>query len=41
MKELKRRWGGKTPKFWKKVRNIAITLGAVAMSIATVWVEDF
>ena len=35
MKELKRRWGGKTPKFWKKVRNIAITLGAVAGVILT------
>lgn len=35
MKELKRRWSGKTPKFWKKVRNIAITLGAVAGVILT------
>lgn len=35
MKELKRRWTAKTPKFWKKVRNIAITLGAVAGVILT------
>ena len=35
MKELKKRWKGKTPKFWKKVRNIAITLGAVAGVILT------
>jgi len=35
MKELKNRWNAKTPKFWKKVRNIAITLGAVAGVILT------
>jgi ABC-type xylose transport system permease subunit len=35
MKELKRRWSGKTPKFWKQVRNIAITIGAVAGVILT------
>tara|TARA_R110000868_G_C10935204_1_gene766661 strand:- start:2740 stop:2970 length:231 start_codon:yes stop_codon:yes gene_type:complete len=35
MKELKRRWRGKTPKFWKKVRIIAIALGAVAGVILT------
>jgi ABC-type xylose transport system permease subunit len=35
MKELKTRWNAKTPKFWKKVRNIAITLGAVAGVILT------
>jgi hypothetical protein len=35
MKELKRRWTAKTPKFWKKVRNIAIGLGAVAGVILT------
>ena len=32
---LKERWNAKTPKFWKKVRNIAITLGAVAGVILT------
>jgi hypothetical protein len=35
MKQLKERWNAKTPKFWKKVRNIAITLGAVAGVILT------
>jgi hypothetical protein len=35
MKELKTRWTAKTPKFWKKVRNIAITLGAIAGVILT------
>ena len=35
MKELKRRWIAKTPKFWINVRNIAITLGAVAGVILT------
>ena len=35
MTELKRRWSGKTPKFWKNVRNIAITLGTVAGVILT------
>ena len=32
---LKERWNAKTPKFWKKVRNIAIGLGAVAGVILT------
>jgi hypothetical protein len=27
---LKERWNAKTPKFWKKVRNIAITVGTIA-----------
>ena len=27
---LKKRWNSKTPKFWKKVQNIAIAAGAVA-----------
>jgi ABC-type xylose transport system permease subunit len=35
MKHLKHRWNSPTPKFWKKVRNIAITLGAVAGVILT------
>jgi predicted MFS family arabinose efflux permease len=34
-KNLKERWNAKTPKFWKKVRNIAIALGAVAGVILT------
>jgi hypothetical protein len=35
MRNLKDRWNAKTPKFWKRVRNIAITLGAVAGVILT------
>lgn len=27
---LKKRWNAKTPKFWKKVQQIAIAAGAVA-----------
>jgi ABC-type xylose transport system permease subunit len=27
---IKERWSAKTPKFWKKVQKIAITIGAVA-----------
>lgn len=27
---IKQRWSAKTPKFWKRVQKIAITLGAVA-----------
>lgn len=27
---IKKRWSAKTPKFWKKVQKIAITVGAVA-----------
>lgn len=27
---IKERWNAKTPKFWRKVRNIAITAGAIA-----------
>jgi hypothetical protein len=27
---IKQRWFAKTPKFWKKVQRIAITVGAVA-----------
>ena len=30
MKQLKKRWNSKTPKFWKKVQQIAIVAGAVA-----------
>jgi ABC-type xylose transport system permease subunit len=32
---LKERWNAKTPSFWIKVRNIAITVGAVAGVILT------
>jgi hypothetical protein len=32
---LKERWNAKTPNFWIKVRNIAITVGAVAGVILT------
>ena len=27
---IKERWNAKTPKFWRKVRTIAITAGAIA-----------
>jgi hypothetical protein len=27
---IKQRWSAKTPKFWKKVQKIAITIGAIA-----------
>lgn len=27
---IRQRWSAKTPKFWKKVQKVAITLGAVA-----------
>lgn len=27
--ELKTRWNGKTPKFWKKVQRIGIVAGAI------------
>lgn len=27
---IKKRWSAKTPKFWKRVQKIAITVGAVA-----------
>ena len=27
---IKKRWSAKTPKFWKRVQKVAITVGAVA-----------
>jgi hypothetical protein len=27
---IRQRWSAKTPKFWKRVQKLAITLGAVA-----------
>ena len=27
---IKQRWSAKTPKFWKKVQRVAITIGAIA-----------
>ncbi len=27
---IKQRWSAKTPKFWKKVQKVAITIGAIA-----------
>jgi len=30
MTNIKKRWNGKTPKFWKKVQNVAIAVGAAA-----------
>ena len=40
---LKKRWNSPTPKFWKKVRNIAIglgTAGTVAATLSQLTVED-
>jgi len=33
MSELKKRWNGKTPKFWKKVQRVAIVAGAAAATL--------
>jgi len=33
MSQLKKRWNGKTPKFWKKVQRVAIVAGAVAATL--------
>ena len=33
-KNLKERWNGKTPKFWKRVQRWAIITGAVATTAA-------
>jgi len=30
MTNIKKRWNAKTPKFWKKVQQIAIAVGAAA-----------
>jgi hypothetical protein len=30
MKQLRKRWNSKTPKFWKRVQQIAIVAGTVA-----------
>ena len=30
MTDVKKRWNAKTPKFWKKVQNVAIAVGAAA-----------
>jgi ABC-type xylose transport system permease subunit len=30
MTNIKKRWNAPTPKFWKKVQNIAIAIGAAA-----------
>jgi hypothetical protein len=27
---IKQRWSAKTPKFWRKVQRVAITIGAIA-----------
>lgn len=27
---IRKRWSAKTPKFWKRVQKVAITIGAVA-----------
>ena len=32
---IKQRWSAKTPKFWKRVQKIAITIGAIAGVIVT------
>jgi hypothetical protein len=33
MNNLKKRWNGKTPKFWKKVQRIGLVAGAVGAAI--------
>lgn len=35
LKEIAKRWKSETPKFWKKVRRIGITVGAVGGVLAT------
>ena len=32
---IAQRWSAKTPKFWKRVQKIAITIGAIAGVIVT------
>lgn len=32
---IEQRWSAKTPKFWKRVQKIAITIGAIAGVIVT------
>ena len=32
---IKQRWAAPTPKFWKRVQKIAITIGAIAGVIVT------
>lgn len=32
---IQQRWSAKTPKFWKRVQKIAITIGAIAGVIVT------
>ena len=32
-KEIKERWLSESPKFWKKIQNIAVTLGTSAVSV--------
>jgi hypothetical protein len=32
---IKQRWSAPTPKFWKRVQKIAITIGAIAGVIVT------
>ena len=32
---IQQRWAAKTPKFWKRVQKIAITIGAIASVIVT------
>jgi len=32
---LQQRWSAKTPKFWKNIQRIAITMGAIATVIMT------
>lgn len=33
MLELKERWNGKTPKFWKKVQKIGVVCGVIGAAI--------
>lgn len=32
-KELKERWNGESPKFWKQIQNISIKIGISAVSV--------
>ena len=32
-KELKERWKAESPEFWKKIKNIAITIGTSAVAV--------
>ena len=33
MSQLRKRWNGKTPEFWKKIQKVAIVAGALAATL--------